>query len=252
MRLLPKCLLNRFMRSRPPDLPDPYSMRDFGIFLRSELGLMSANYVRSVVNIEGAAHLPETGSGAVVTFLHYGDWILAGAAIHHLLDNPYTAIASRRNLDLMSSDEHAFWTRAHQRINALYSRSMFYTDESPRLPISWLRSGKLLGVLLDVREGGQRYVEEPFAFLGRTIYMQTGAARLAKVANVPLIPASIRFQPSSRRHQLRLFPALKPTEDLCATTQKALDCLAFDVELDPNQQFHDIGLEFSTPESRQI
>lgn len=225
-------------------------MPDYAQFMLTELSLASPRYSRRMVAVSGVDHLHQASSGgAVIAFLHYGSWIIAGGAICHKLRLPYTAIASRRNLSLMPLPEQEFWLKAHQRINRFYSRPMFYTDESPRLSINWLREHKLLGVLLDVREPGQRYEESPFEFLGQTIYMQTGPARLAQVARVPIVPASIQYQPRERRHHLRFYAPVQPSADPQATTQQLLRVLGDDVATAPQQQFHDIVKEFARRES---
>jgi len=234
----------------PPHLPERYTLTDYVRFMCEETFRYSARYARRLVVMHGQEHLLEAArkSGVMVAFLHYGSWILAGGAIAHRLGLPYTVIASRRNLEIMPVEEKRFWEGAHQRIGRLYGHPMFFTDQSPRGPIKWLgKSGHVLGVVLDVREHGQRYEEHPFQFLGHTVFMQCGPARLARIAGVPIVPASIEYRPGERRHHLRFDAAVFPDRDPRHTTQQLLRVLEEQVARIPQQQFHDILAEFSRP-----
>ena len=234
----------------PPELPELYTLADYGHFMREETFHYSARYARRLVVIHGREHLLEAtrNGGAMVAFLHYGSWILAGGAIAHRLHLPYTVIASRRNLEVDTPEEKRFWEGVHQRVSSLYGHPMFFTDQSPRQPIKWLKKNShVLGVVLDVREHGQRYEEYPFEFLGHTIFMQTGPARLARIAGVPILPASIEYRPRQGCHHLYLDTAVSADGNPKHTTQHLLRVLEKHVARAPKQQFYDIVAEFARP-----
>ena len=231
----------------PPELPENYTLTDYGRFMREETFHYSVRYARRLVVIHGREHLLEAArhGGAMVAFLHHGSWILAGGAIAHRLGLPYTVIASRRNLEIMTPEEKRFWEGAHQRISRFYGRPMFFTDQSPRQPIKWLKKkNHVLGVVLDVREHDQRYEEHPFQFLGHTIFMQSGPARLARIVGVPVVPAGIQYRPRQRCHHLHFDAAVFPDRNPRNTTQELLRVLEKHVARAPQQQFHDIIAEF--------
>ncbi len=234
----------------PPELLENYTLADYGRFMREETFHYSARYARRLVVMHGQEHLLKAArnSGAMVAFLHYGSFFLTGGAIAHRLGLPYTAIASRRNLEIMTPEEKHFWKGVHLRGNRLYGHPMFFTDQSPRLLINWLRkSGHVLGVALDVREHGQRYEEHQFQFLGHTIFMQSGPARLARIVGVPIVPASIQYRPRQRCHHLYFDAPVFPENNPQHTTQHLLRVLEKPLARAPQQQFHDIIAEFSRP-----
>lgn len=234
----------------PPELPESYTLADYGRFMREETFRYSARYARRLIVIHGREHLLEAAraSGAMVAFLHYGSWILAGGAICHSLGLPYTVIASRRNLEIDAPEEKRFWEGVHQRVRHLYGHPMFFTDQSPRQPIKWLKeNGHVLGVVLDVREQGQQIEEHPFQFLGQTIFMQSGPARLARIAAVPMVPATIQYQPRERCHHLYFDAPVFPEGNPQHTTQHLLRVLEKHVARAPQQQFYDIVSEFGRP-----
>jgi lauroyl/myristoyl acyltransferase len=234
----------------PPELAESYTLADYGRFMREETFHFSARYARRLVVMHGHEHLLKAArnSGAIVAFLHYGSWILAGGAIAHRLGLPYTVIASRRNLEIIpqeAQEEKRFWEGVHQRVSRLYGHPLFFTDQSPRQPIKWLKkNGHVLGVVLDVREPGQQIEEHPFQFLGHTIFMQSGPARLARIAGVPIVPATIQYRPRERRHHLYFDAPVFPNGNSQHTTQQVLQALEKYVARAPQQQFYDIIIEF--------
>ncbi len=240
-------LLRRRLRPEPPGLAQNYDMGDYGRFMREETFLYSARYARSRVVLHGQEHLVESArdSGVMVAFLHYGSFFLTGGAIVHQLGLPYTAIASRRNLAVMSPEESRFWEGVHRRGQQLYGHPLFFTDQSPRLSLNWLKEpGNVLGVVLDVREHDQQYREDPYRFLGHTLFMQSGPARLAAIARVPIVPATIRYCPGERRHHLHFDAPVKSEGDPVAVTQRLLEVLGDRLGEAPAQQFYDIVAEF--------
>lgn len=252
--LFPRSIVERLstLRQRlcpsPPPLPEPYTLADYGRFMREETFRYSRRYARRMIVMHGQEHLLEAAadSGVIVSFLHYGSWILAGGGIAHSLGLPYTVIASRRNLEVLTPEDRAFWAGVHQRGHQLYERPLFFTDQSPRLPIKWLKkTGHVLGIVLDVREHNQTYDEHPYQFLEHTIFMQSGPARLASIAEVPIIPVTIQYQPQERRHHLYFDAPIFPSGNPQHITQQLLQVLEKRIADVPEQQFHDIIAEFS-------
>jgi len=233
----------------PPALAERYTLADFGRFMREETFHYSARYARRLVVTHGEEHLLKAArkSGVIIAFLHYGSWILAGGAIAHRLGLPYTVIASRRNLETcFTPEEKRFWEGVHLRGRRLYGHPLFFTDQSPRQSIKWLNTpGHVLGVVLDVREHGQRYEEHPLQLLGHTIFMQSGPARLARIAGVPIVPATIQYRPRERRHHLYFDAPVFPDSNPQHTIQHLLRVLEKHVARAPQQQFYDIIGEFS-------
>ncbi len=236
----------------PPPLPENHTMAEFGRFMREETFLYSARYARRRVKPEGSEYLTDLAakSGVMVAFLHYGSFFLTGGAIAARLGVPYTAIASRRNLEIATEQDKAFWYGVHERSNRFYSRPLFFTDESPRRPLSWLKQkGNALGIVLDVREDGQTYREDEYRFLGGKVHMQSGPARLACIAGVPIVPVTIRYFPAQKRHHLRFDAPVFPDGDPVGMTQRLLDALGTRVAEEPEQQFYDIAAGFGKPSS---
>lgn len=232
----------------PPQLPNTYTMADFLRFMREETFLYSRRYARRRITMHGQEHLLSAvrSTGAIAAFLHYGSWVLAGGAIAHGLRLPYTVVASRRNIEVLAPEDQQFWRGVHQRGQRLYGHPFFYTDQSPRGAVKWLKTqGNALGVVLDVREHNQQYDEQPFQFLGKTIFMQTGPARLACIAGVPLVPTAIQYHPNERRHHLHFYDPVLPDNNFNQMTQQVLTALEKQVVIAPEQQFHDIVAEFS-------
>lgn len=242
-------MLRRALRL-PPALPENCTMAEFGRFMKQETFLHSEGYARRRVIIHGRENLLDASkeAGAVAAFMHYGSFFLTGVAVRAQLGLPYTAIASRRNLEIAPEPDKKFWYGVHERSGKLYSRPLFYTDESPRFPLSWLKqAGNVLGIVLDVREHGQKYREDAYDFLGRKIYLQSGPARLACIAGVPIVPVTIYYCQKEGRHHLFFDKPVLSDQDPVAMTQRLLDVLGARVMLAPEQQFYDIASALSQP-----
>jgi len=236
---------------RPPALPKEYSQADFYWFMRSEIFHYSSRYaLRRVVIHEAERLYAETRKGgAVLAFIHYGSFFLSGGAIVHQLGLPYTAMVSRRNLipEMMPPEDIPYWHMVHGKAARLYRTSLLFTDEFPIKAIRWLKQGHLLGMALDVREYGQRHKESLFEFMGEKIYMQYGPARVARSADVPLIPMSIRYNQPAQLHHLRFGPPVRVDKDPRQATQTLLDFFSDDSLEEPAQLFHDIIKSFREP-----
>jgi lauroyl/myristoyl acyltransferase len=219
-------------------------MAQFKEFMCQETWQFSPAYVKKNVllkNDEELISLSKT-QGVMVVFLHQGSWILAGGAIKHQRGLRYTVIASTRNLDYCTPEEKLFWLGVHERTKVFYQEPVFYSHDSVRLSLNWLKNpGNILGVALDVREANRTHKEEHFQFMDRKIYLQTGPAKLAKLANAAVIPSVTWYDLAQRQHVFQFLPAITRLEDPAAVTQAALTAIEPFIKRYPNQQFYDIA-----------
>lgn len=248
--------LGRRLLAVPPDLPRGFTAADFNRFMREETFIYSPRYAKQRVVIHNGDMLRELardhGRGIILPFLHYGSFFLIGGAVRHQLGITYSAIASRRNLrlELVTEEQKAFWEGVHARGEALYGNSMFYTDEPPNRLMRWLKTpGNTLGIVMDVREPGQAIEEHALTLLGKTVYMQTGPARVACLAQAPMVPTTIRYDAREKRHHLYFSAPVMPNDDPVGMTQAVLNALEPALIEAPEQQFYDICSTFSTPHS---
>jgi hypothetical protein len=238
---------------QPPDLPEPYDLAAYRQFMCQETWLYNADYCKARITIQDAHHLLNAlaKTPVMVVFMHQGSWLLMNGALHHQLGLPVSTIGSRRNLDFCQAEERAFWLGVHQRViascNAPY---VFYTDQSPVGAVRWLRQpGHVLTVALDVREPRFEKPERPFKFLDHTIYLPTGAARLARMCGVQVVPATIEYLPKKRKHILTLHQAIAPSLQEADIIQQALIPLSAQHARAPNQQFFDLLAAHAQPQT---
>ena len=245
-------LKEKFFTSPAPDLVTPHTIADYRVFNKAETYLYSPNYCKYRVSLSGGEHLIRANreGSSVVAFLHHGSRLLMNGVIHHQLGAvPVTSIASRRNLELCSAEEKAFWLGVHQRsAQSCNAPVIFYTDESPRGALRWLQTrGNTLTVSLDVREPGYPKMEYPFEFMGETIYLQTGAAKLALKAGAQFLPAAIEYDPITQTHHMVIHPPVNASDEYL-TTQAALTCLEPYLARTPEQSFYEIVQTLKTPQ----
>ena len=243
---------------RPPQLAVPYDLAAYRQFMCQETHLYRESYIRKHVSIVGTNHYQAALSkgSVVVVFVHHGSWLLMNGALHHLCGGaPITSIASRRNLEFCSAEEKEFWLGVHKRsAESCNAPIIFYTDQSPIGPVRWLKeSHQVLTVALDVREPTADKPEHEFQFMGQSVYLQTGPAKLAQLTGAQVVPAAIQYNAKTQRHQLYLYPAIDPSgctpEEL---TQAALNQISPHVLKSPNQQFYDLLGALQTPQRQFI
>ena len=242
-RLMPRSPL-------PPPLAESHAREDFGRFMRQETQLFSATYARERVRLRNAVHLRAAAKkgGILLAMLHHGSWILAGGAVAHQLRMPYTVVASRRNLDHEPEAVRTFWLGVHQRGAALYGQRLLYTDEPAFNAVRWLQQrGHVLGVVLDVREGAKRIPEHPFSFCKSTVYLQTGPARLARIAGATVVPMVMIYNARQAVHELHFLPPVPHGLSDIDTTQAALQAIQPLFEASQQQAFYDIVGVCSAP-----
>lgn len=237
--------------SKPPALPEKYTKADYSKFMRDETYLYSPRYANKYVSIHGQDRLIEIAAqgSALLTPLHYGSFFLSGGAIVQQLNLSYTAIVTGRNITCLPEEEQLFWKGVHQRSSDLYKRPLFYTGSTPpRNLLAYLdKPGNFLGAVLDVREQGQFPNEYPFDFLGTQIYLPTGPARLAYLANVPIVPMTIQYNQSEQRHHLYFGEPILPCKDHVEVTQQLLSYLEYYIAAQPLQCFYDMVSTLSLP-----
>ena len=247
-----------FDPDRPPELALPFNMAAYRHFMCEETHLYRESYIRKHVLVEGLQHYQAALSkgSVVVVFVHHGSWLLMNGALHHLCGGaPITSIASRRNLEFCSAEEKEFWLGVHQRsAESCNAPIIFYTDQSPIGPVRWLKQPHhVLTVALDVREPTADKPEHEFQFMGQSVYLQTGPAKLAQLTKSQVVPAAIKYNAETQRHRLYLYPAIDPSgctpEEL---TQAALNLIGPHVENTPEQQFYDLLGALHTPQKKII
>ena len=239
---------------RPPPLAMPFDLSAYRQFMCDETFLYRASYIQKRVDIEGAAHYAQALSkgSVIVVFVHHGSWLLMNGALHHLCGGaPITSIASRRNLEFCTPEEKDFWLGVHKRsAESCNAPVIFYTDQSPIGPVRWLKQANhVLTVALDVREPAADKPEQSFQFMGQTIYLQTGPAKLAQLTGAQVVPAAIEYNGQTQRHLLTLYSAIDPATCTPETlTQSALDCIGPHVTRATEQQFYDLLGALQTPQ----
>lgn len=207
--------------------------------MRDEFDRYSPTYAKEKVKVKGESKLDQD-QGGVLLFLHFGSFFLSGLSLIHKIGLIYTVIASRRNFKVMEIQERNLWEDVHTKMNKLYSRKMFLTDE-PNIDemIGYLRKGGFIGAALDVAEVDQKHKFHPFEFLYNQIYLQTGPARLARIANVPIYGMNISYDQNHKVHSLKIsgpFDQNKIEESI----QKLLSEMEEVVSQRMNQLFHDV------------
>lgn len=229
----------------PPYLPSGFTMSDFFRFMCEETFLFTPRYARKLVVIHNGQILSEITKdrGAVLAPLHYGSFFLSGGAIVHQLKLRCTAIVTHNNLLVLPAEEADFWRGVHHRTQLLHQQPLFHAGITPRQEmLQYLaKPQNLLWAMLDVREAGRDRPEFPFSFLQKQIHLQTGAARLASRAGVPLIPMCIQYIRKEQRHHLHFGLPISPENSPAEMTQQALTQLEKFVVNQPEQFFHDMN-----------
>ncbi|MEA3464448.1 MAG: hypothetical protein U9R29_00275 [Thermodesulfobacteriota bacterium] len=243
---------NSCLSATPPPLGNEYTQSEYVDFMKAEISRYSPSYTKARVTVKGEEKLLSAmeQSNVIIGMLHHGSWILIGGVIRHVLNLPYTVVASRRNFDVMSENDKQYWEYAHRLINTHYQSQCFYSDQAPFRVIRWLnKQPAALGVVFDVREYNQSYNESKIAFDDRQLYVQTGPAKLARMTNVTIVPAAIHYDQAQRKHELEFFDALSPVKfsSDVALTQAVFSALEPNYTTYERQRFYDMTELFSAP-----
>jgi KDO2-lipid IV(A) lauroyltransferase len=126
------------------------------------------------------------GKGAVVFSGHMGNFLLMIVAVCRI---PITKFIFRDPSDKDASEIYR-WLRAQQNLSVI--------ADNPRHRCAYfanahLRSGGLLGILIDQVETGGVYVD----FMGQKAGSTVGAAKLALISGAPLVPCFCVRKPDS-------------------------------------------------------
>lgn len=243
-----------FLKKRkefPPLLSSNYDMEEYLKFMREEIFLYTKKYAKDNVFIHDREILFEATQrkGAVLAPLHYGSYFLSGCALVQQLKLSCNAIVTHNNLLILPEKEANFWRFAHRQVEKLQRQSIFYAGKTSRNEIinTLQKKNSLIWSMLDVREVGRERPEFAFDFQGTKIYLQTGSARLASLANVPLIPICIQYNLDEKRHHLYIGEPILSKNSPIEMTQAALIQLESIVSTQPNQFFHNMDY-FSSPQ----
>lgn len=225
--------------------PLPY----FDFFVRETLRY-SPKYAIETVIIHGEERLLTAVSkkGVIVAPVHYGSYFLIAGAFHHKLRLKASGIVTYNNVAIMPESERREWLDIYQRAICLQECEFFYAGKSSKNEIVDFLQGRdhALWSMLDVRESGRERPEFPFDFLGRKIYLQLGTARLARVAETPILPVCIKYDATLRQHHLHIGTEISPCLDEWTMTQLALQQIQEWIGDDMSQFFHEID-DFSRP-----
>lgn len=239
----------------PPSLKINYSRDDYFKFFQKETEIYSKKYAKERVNVHGKDKimaLAENG-GVVLAPIHHGSFFLSGGVFVHQLGLNCTAIVTHNNLLVLPPKQAEVWRAMHKAMEKLHNQKLFYAGINPKSEIvGYLSSPKnLLWAMLDVREVGRPRPEFPFIYQEKTIYLQTGSARLACSAGVPLVPVAIKYNRNRRYHDLFIGSAIMPNSNPVEMTQAALKQLEQLTDQNTNQLFHDMDY-FSAPAENLI
>jgi len=143
------------------------------------------------------------GLGVIVVTAHFGNFDLL-ACSQALIGHPL-AIVSRV---LRAGRSNRFWmeTRSASGLEIIPE------DRAARGSLSWLRAGKVLGLVVDQRTPADRG-GIPVPFMGRPAWTSTAAARLALRTGAPLLPVRIERRDDGD-HDLVVEPEI-PTDGCC-------------------------------------
>jgi KDO2-lipid IV(A) lauroyltransferase len=192
----------------------------------ADLGRNGADVVRALsgdprrylglVDVEGLEHLERArrgGRGAVCVTGHIGAWDLLGGWL--ALQGETLYVVARPLKD-------ARYQRLIDRLRERLNVRVIHEGQSIRPMVRALRSGALLGLLIDqnrVADG----VWVPF--FGRPAYTASGIVDLARLGRAPIVPMVI--QRVGSRHLIRMHPAIEVDGDGPEATRKALtECSA--------------------------
>lgn len=196
------------------------------------LPLLTAQPLDRWVSFRGAAHLEDAlaeGRGVVLATAHSGNWELLGASLA-LRGWPLVAVVQKQTNAVMD-----------RFINEYRSRSgMHVTYKSGvKEMIRLLGEGRIIGLLMDQDAGPDGVCTD---FFGRPASSPPGAAHLARMREVPIVPAFITQEPGGR-YAVTLHPPVRvektadKKEDIRRTTQELTRIIEAHVRRQPQDWF---------------
>lgn len=161
------------------------SKQNFRKFLINESHIVSPAYICKKVKIHNEkALLKCRDTGAIISFLHYGNFFLIGASLTKNFDLPYTAVAS---LDNVSGKEKDLWYNLHQKINRLYTCNMILRDSNKRRLVECLKNNFFIGMALDVHTIRKNRNLKQYNFQDSTICLDDFLAKICKTYRKPVV-----------------------------------------------------------------
>jgi Kdo2-lipid IVA lauroyltransferase/acyltransferase len=154
--------------------------------------------------LEGFEAALARGRGVIVVTAHFGNFDLL--AVSQAARRVPLAIASR---EMRAAGGNRFWmeTRGEKGL------AIFTERDFARRALPWLRSGRVLGLVIDQRTKARRGgILSPF--FGKRVWTATAAARLAGRTGAAIVPVRIERRPDGD-HDLVAEPelALPPADD---------------------------------------
>lgn len=182
-------------------------------FLRLE-GMSGEDIAHRVDTVIGLEHLQRAyalGRGLLGVTGHIGCWELLPA---YFASQGYPVTVIGRRMKDQRLDERLTEIRRSLGVESIDR------DAGPRQLLEVLRSGRMMGVLIDqhTRVSGV-YVP----FFGRPAFTPTGVAKLAIMTGAPIVPLAVFLAPSGR-HTIHVLPAL-PVPDAVSSREEAVRAL---------------------------
>ena len=182
----------------------------------------------NVVGLDRLEKHLATGRGAVIAMAHVGNWELAGLAARRR-GVPIFFLARRQNNPLMEA--HLARLRQHFGVTAIDRDSHMLRDIVRRL-----KGGEVLAILTDLRarRGGL-----PIRFLGKVVWLPEGAAAFARMARVPVFPATAR-RTEGHRHEWTIHEPIEPGSNVSSDglmMQRIMDTFDGFIRKYPDQFF---------------
>lgn len=174
------------------------SGRNYADVLR--LSKHPANRLEHLVSIEGLSHLEEAyfgGKGVIAVGGHIGNYELLGAFLVSL--GFRVAVIGRELYDMQLDDLLTGIRKSSGIVN-------FRTTDKTKLLIDWLRSGGLLGVLIDTDSHRVRSI--PVPFFGRMSNTPIGQTLLGLRAGSAFCPMAC-LRTEKNRYKIIIRPAVK-------------------------------------------
>ncbi|MBP2643571.1 MAG: lipid biosynthesis acyltransferase [Firmicutes bacterium] len=194
--------------------------------------LLSKNSINQLVTIEGREYLSAAlafGKGVVIATAHSGNWELLGPTLA-FNGFPVVGVAQKQT--------NAAMNRFINEYRALSGMQLVYKAEVREM-MRLLGTGKIIGLLMDQDAGKEGTFVD---FFGVPASTATGAAALARIKNVPIVPAFITERENGG-HVVRLHKPIfveKTAErdaDVFAITQQLTTIIEKHIRQFPHEWF---------------
>lgn len=159
--------------------------------------------------LENFESAKQAGHGVLIATAHLGNWELSAFA-HALMTEPMSVMV--RPLDNPLID-----ALVEQR-RALSGNRLIYKHEAARAVIKALRSNEAVGILIDQNTSPAEGVF--VKFFGKYACAGSAFVKFAYHSNATVIPGFALWDDRQGRYVLRFYPALEPTGDVQADTQR--------------------------------